>query len=70
MTDMTYSQSAQGVTITQARARKEIESHQCEWSDFISDPYGYSQYATYAHGAMPSKDDTFHARDILTWLGY
>lgn len=66
----TYSESARGVIISQARARQEIEAHQAEWDDFVQDPFGYCEYATYAHGSMPSADDTFNARDILTWLGY
>ena len=70
MDEMTYSESARGVIISQARARQEIEAHQVEWADFISDPFGYSEYATYNHGPMPHESDTFDARDILTWLGY
>ena len=52
---MTYSESAKGITITQARAFQEIEQHDCDISEFLSDMGDHT---------------TYQASDVLSWLGY
>ena len=53
---MTYSESAKGVTITRARAIKELRDHGCDTSsDFL---------------AEMGDHDTYDAHAVLVWLGY
>ena len=59
MTDMTYSESARGVTITHARAIQELRSHGVTDADDIADFH-----------AMCGNHATYNARAVLTWLGY
>lgn len=52
---MTYSESAQGVVITQVRAIKEVKNHGCDIVEFFEDM-----------GVC----ETYKAEDVLGWLGY
>lgn len=53
---MTYSESAQGVTITKARALLELRRHGViEIADFFADC---------------GERDTYDAGEVLAWLGY
>ena len=56
--DMTYSESAKGVTITRKRAIVELKRHgvpASEWPDFYRE-LGYAR--------------TYTASAVLAWLGY
>ena len=57
--DMTYSESAKGVTITHARALQELRSHGVTDAQDIADFH-----------AMLGEHPTYNARAVLTWLGY
>ena len=54
---MTYSESAKGMTISKARAYKELQSHGLEgdWELFLEDCGNSEEYK---------------ASDVLSWLGY
>jgi hypothetical protein len=56
---MTYSESAQGITITQARALKELAKHgmdsPCAHKEFFEELGNHS---------------TYKAEAVLSWLGY
>jgi hypothetical protein len=57
---MTYSESAEGVTITKARALREIEAHGLvrgsdDWQAFFADLGDH---------------ETYSASAVLGWLGY
>lgn len=52
---MTYSESAIGITISKARAIKEVNDHYCDVGEFFDDM-----------GVC----DTYIASDVLAWLGY
>lgn len=54
---MTYSESAEGITITKDRARIELRRHgvESEWPDFLRD--------------MGDRDE-YTASEVLAWLGY
>jgi hypothetical protein len=54
---MDYSESANGVTISKARAYKELQIHGLadDWALFISDIGNSKEYK---------------ASDVLSWLGY
>jgi len=56
---MTYSESAQGITITKKRALKELAKHgldlPCAHQEFFADMGNHS---------------TYKAEDVLSWLGY
>ena len=54
---MTYSESAQGITITHDRALQEIAKHHAlaDLQEF------YREYG---------KRETYKATDVLVWLGY
>ena len=59
--DMTYSESAEGVTITVERAVRELSSHGCVdvddvWACLTETPR--------------NADGSYNAGDILRWLGY
>lgn len=51
----TYYDSAEGITISPARARKEVEKHGAEWVEFLQD-VGEKEY--------------YDAQEVLNWLGY
>jgi hypothetical protein len=56
--EMTYSESAKGVTISLERATQELVAHGCtpeEVAEFMSDMGGGT---------------SFKASDVLAWLGY
>jgi len=55
----TYSESAQGITITQERALAELVSH-----NLIGD------WAQEEFFADMGKHDTYEASEVLAWLGY
>jgi len=50
-----YYDSAEGIEITANRARQEIESHGCSWSEFLLDN---------------DISDMYDAQQVLEWLGY
>jgi len=54
---MTYYESAQGVTISKARAYKEFEDHglTSDWVEFV---------------CWRGDRDSYLAEDVLGWLGY
>ena len=52
---MNYYESAEGMTISKARAKKEIAKHGSSWDEFIAD-----------NGELEEYD----AQDVLAWLGY
>lgn len=52
---MTYFESAEDLTITRARAIREVISHGCDVADFLADC-----------GLL----DEYDAQTVLTWLGY
>jgi hypothetical protein len=52
---MDYYESAEGVTITNKRAKQEVEKHGACWDEFIVDMGEKEQY---------------NAQDVLGWLGY
>jgi hypothetical protein len=56
-TNMTYYESAIGVTITKARAYKEFVTHGavCDWVEFV---------------VWAGDKETYLAEDVLGWLGY
>lgn len=57
---MTYSESAKGITITKARALKELERHGCIIDgETLSDFYG-----------MLGNHEMYKASDVLAYLGY
>ena len=54
---MTYSESAQGLTITKARAYQEFKNHclESDWVEFV---------------AWAGDKRKYQAQDVLGWLGY
>ena len=52
---MDYYESAEGMTISKERAKKEVEKHGSSWSEFLLD--------------NPEKGE-YDAQDVLAWLGY
>ena len=52
---MDYYESAEGMTISKERAKKEIKKHGSSWSEFLLD--------------NPEKDE-YDAQEVLAWLGY
>lgn len=54
-TNETYYESADGVTISKARAYAEVRKHEVSVEDFIAE-FG--------------ERDTYAAQDVLSWLGY
>jgi hypothetical protein len=54
-TNMTYLESAKGITILKARAYKEVKDHGCDWQEFVKD--------------MGDKE-SYKATHVLQWLGY
>ena len=54
---MTYYESAEGITITKDRAYKEFKDHgaTCDWIEFV---------------AWRGDKDSYLAEDVLGWLGY
>ena len=52
---MTYYESADSVTISYARACKEVLDHHCSVKEFEEDM---------------GRKDWYNARDVLDWLGY
>lgn len=52
---MTYYESAEDVTISQARAKLEVEKHCCDWEEFVLEVGLQAQYK---------------AQVVLEWLGY
>lgn len=52
---MTYYESAEGVSITPDRAKKEIENHGADWWEFLADVGERTEY---------------DAQEVLGWLGY
>lgn len=52
---MTYYESAEDMTISTARAKREVEKHGSSWADFIADVGEQTEY---------------EAQDVLSWLGY
>lgn len=56
--DMTYSESAEGLEITRARALQELRSHGQTDADVLDFDRDLGVHATYL------------ASDVLAWLGY
>jgi hypothetical protein len=54
-TNMTYYESAKGITVMKARAYKEVKDHGCDWQEFVKD--------------MGDKE-AYKAQEVLQWLGY
>lgn len=52
---MDYYESAEGMTISKARAKKEISRHSSSWNEFILDM---------------GEHDSYDAQAVLAWLGY
>ena len=52
---MTYYESAEGMTISAARAMREVRAHGCDADDFLAE---MGRHATYS------------AQAVLDWLGY
>lgn len=52
---MTYSESAEGITISHQRALKEVRDHGIDVSEFIEEMGNHQTYL---------------ASDVLNWLGY
>jgi hypothetical protein len=50
-----YYESAEGITISKERAKKEIEKHSSSWEEFFLDNEEKEEYS---------------AQDVLAWLGY
>lgn len=57
--DLTYSQSAKGVTITHARALTELRTHGLTDAEDIAD----------FHASL-GEHPTYNAHAVLVWLGY
>lgn len=56
---MTYSESAEGVTISRRRALQELRTHGCDDAESID-----------LFLAECGSHDTYNAGDVLRWLGY
>jgi len=52
---MDYYESAEGITISKERAKKEVEKHNANWLEFLEDVGDNSIY---------------DAQVVLAWLGY
>ena len=52
---MSYYESAEGVTISKARAKQEIAKHSANWLEFVEDMGDNASY---------------NAQAVLAWLGY
>lgn len=52
---MDYYESAEGITISKERAKKEISKHGASWAEFVEDCGEYEKY---------------NAQAVLAWLGY
>ena len=52
---MDYYESAEGITISKERAKKEVEKHSSSWLDFVQDM---------------GENETYEAQAVLAWLGY
>ena len=52
---MDYYESAEGITISKERAKKEVEKHGSNWLEFIADM---------------GDDANYDAQAVLAWLGY
>lgn len=52
---MSYYESAEGMTISKERTKKEVEKHGACWEEFLLD--------------NPEKDE-YDAQEVLAWLGY
>lgn len=66
---MTYSDSAEGVTITKARAFQELRDHgvmQEDFDGFLMDIISYPDTKLDEDGNIVE----MQARDVLFWLGY
>jgi hypothetical protein len=66
---MTYLDSAEGVTITKARAFQELRNHgvmQEDFEDFLMDIISYPDTKLDEEGNIVE----MQARDVLFWLGY
>ena len=53
---MDYYESAEGVTISAARAKREVARHGCSWAEFMED--------------HPEQVVSYDAQEVLGWLGY
>jgi hypothetical protein len=51
----TYSESAKGVTVTKARAIRELAKHGADTSEFF---------------AEVGERETYQAEEVMNWLGY
>jgi len=66
---MTYYESAEGVTITKARAFKEFKAHGSDWEDFdafLMDVIADSDTVLDDEGNIQE----IPAQAVLAWLGY
>jgi len=52
---MSYYESAEGMTISKARAMSELVKHNASWDEFIADN---------------GEREEYDAQDVLAWLGY
>ena len=52
---MSYYESAEGMTISKERAKKEISRHSASWEEFVEDNGEHEEY---------------DAQAVLAWLGY
>ena len=52
---MNYYESAEGMTISKERAKKEIINHSADWAEFIADN---------------GEREEYDAQAVLAWLGY
>lgn len=50
-----YYESAEGITISKERTKKEIAKHGSSWEEFVEDCGEY---------------DSYDAQSVLAWLGY
>jgi hypothetical protein len=64
---LTYLESAEGETITKARALQELERH-----GFDTTPHGRTRQAQMVEEFLADlgDHDTYDAQAVLTWLGY